>query len=686
MKKITILATLLVAVQVCFTQISCQAEESKVPTFFPKMKAVENSVYIDISRDSEEANHISRVFQGVVNRDSAEVFLAGGHQEVNWLRLSGKRCVKPEGHIADGEDRGLRTLFKMYGNRIDKLVVCRFEDNDYTWNMGVMMASVENVLPVSERVRKMLVEEFGWDKPVVDIRNRWNSSTEAYDWALDELMPRMNKTLMFSLGLRSDWRSMSWRLYDYAVATRSFVFWLDNHSEEGLAMIRKILNTPGYPRNSFVMGYGMYGDDLNDAINPEGFGFLVGDIFPNASYYSSLPSQGFKQRNGVDHTAQKGKIYVALHWSDGDNIQFNHNASLEIFSQPARGKVPVSMTLSPALMEIAPMILKYYYDNQSECDEFIGGPSGYQYIQEPFYKKADYESWCEQNGRWLAACGMNVTASSLRWPAQAFYNNGFLKCGLAGTIAWTNSSYQDAYNWVGMPVIATGQNIAQEQDLYNYLANLAPSSNRPLFTSAYMIQAPFGVHGYAAINRVAERLQREFPDRFEFLLASDIMVTAKNYFEKEQKPLKKHLLPCRIEAEDFDHGCQGAGFYDRSYKNEGGAYRVADGDYVGVSQSVGGGYRVSWTEAGEWLNYSVVVGKSGEYTVEFSYSTPHSGRRLLLMNDDQILFECTLKPMGDATVLGLHSEHVTLEKGRHNLKLQFVDGGVDVDYMDFKKR
>ena len=110
---------------------------------------------------------------------------------------------------------------------------------------------------------------------------------------------------------------------------------------------------------------------------------------------------------------------------------------------------------------------------------------------------------------------MHVTASSsLRWPAQPFYNNGFKKTGVVGTFAWSNSSYQDAYNWLGMPVICTGHNIAFEKELYDYLATMKPSSNRPLFTSAYMIQAPFGGQGYAAINRVVERLQKDFPGRF----------------------------------------------------------------------------------------------------------------------------------------------------------------------------
>ena len=59
-----------------------------------------------------------------------------------------------------------------------------------------------------------------------------------------------------------------------------FAFWVDDETTTGKNIIKKILNTPGYPKNAVVMGYGMHGDDLNLTTNPEGFGFVVSDLFP----------------------------------------------------------------------------------------------------------------------------------------------------------------------------------------------------------------------------------------------------------------------------------------------------------------------------------------------------------------------------------------------------------------------
>ena len=650
---------------------------------FPKMKPVEKVVYLSIAGDSPEAKHISRVFQGIINRDSAKIFLANDNKEIEWFKYIDAPYERPAEMITTGSNKGLRTLFKNYKDRLDKLVICNFADNDYTFNMALNMAAVENALPVSESLKNGLVEEFGWDKEIVDIRYRWANITEAYDWALENLMPKMNKQIAFSAGLRNDWRNGGWAIYDYAVASRSFSFWVNDETQAGKTIVKKILNTPGYPKHSCVMGYGMHGDDLNLTINPEGFGFLVSDLFPNASYYSSFPSQTFPQQESKPIEAEVDKVYVALHWSDGDNIQFNHNASRDIFNQPDRGSVPVSMTLSPALVDIAPFILKYYYEKATGNDEFIGGPSGLQYIQEPYYKPTDFYSWCTMNGEWLERAGMNVTASSLRWPAQPFYNNGFAATNVKGTLAWTNGSYKDAYNWGGMPVVCTGGVIASEQDLYNYLARVSSNSNYPVFTGSYLVQAGFGSAGYPAIKRVFERLNTEFPGKYVFLKAGDLMATAKRYFENVQIPFKQLTIPGRIEAEDFDQGGQGAGFYDNARTNEGGAYRNDKGDYVGVGEG-GSGYFVGWTEAGEWLNYTVDIAESGGYDLLINYSTPASDSKgICLMLDNTVI--TTVELEGTRGVYKERIVRVNLEEGQHNLRLQFTSSGMNLDYIDFIK-
>ena len=656
------------------------------------MKPVDTVVYVSMggATESAEAQHVCRIFQGIINRDSAEVFLSAGDKEQDWFEYLDPKWKRPaQGVIVTGENRGLRTLFKSYKDRLDKLVVCNFDDNDYTFNMALLMACAEDALPVSEELKDELVAEFGWDKKIVDIRHNWSNITEAYNWALEEIMPKLNKQLVFSIGLRDDWRNGGWRIYDYAVASRSFAFWVDDKTTTGKNIIKAILNTSGYPKNAVVMGYGMHGDDLNLTTNPEGFGFVVSDLFPNASYYSSFPTRTFEgsQPESVALDAETGKVYVALHWSDGDNIMFDHNGGLNIWQQEARGQVPVSMTLGTALMEVAPFILQYYYETRTPNDELMGGPSGMQYIQEPYYKPDDYESWCVLNGVSLQAAGMHTTASSLRWPAQPFYNNGFVKANTAGTLAWSNGAYYDAYNWCGMPVVCTGGVCGDEEGIYNYLKGVSAREDIPVFTGVYMVQAGMGGPGYAAVNRVVERLQTEFPGKYVFLKASDLTATAKKYFEGMQKPYRGTPLsiPGRIEAEDFDLGGQGAGFYDAARSNEGGAYREEAGNYVGVGEGASG-YRVGWTSTGDWMNYTVNVQKAAAYKMTLRYSTnAGQDKSVCVMLDDEVLSSVALGATSGNEDYADCIVWVEMPEGTHNLRVQIMNGGMDLDYYDFEE-
>ena len=74
-------------------------------------------------------------------------------------------------------------------------------------------------------------------------------------------------------------------------------------------------------------------------------------------------------------------------------------------------------------------------------------------------------------------------------------------------------------------------------------------------------------------------------------------------------------LPGTIQAENFDEGGAGFAYVDTSSGNTGGQYRTTDVD-VGVASDTGGGYRLGWIDAGEWLNYTVNVAAAGTYDIE----------------------------------------------------------------------
>lgn len=83
-------------------------------------------------------------------------------------------------------------------------------------------------------------------------------------------------------------------------------------------------------------------------------------------------------------------------------------------------------------------------------------------------------------------------------------------------------------------------------------------------------------------------------------------------------------LPGVIQLEDFDVGANGVTYRDTTAGNSGGQYRSTDVD-IETSLDSGGGYDVGWVFAGEWLKYTVTVGTSGTYDIDFRVASAGPG-------------------------------------------------------------
>lgn len=76
---------------------------------------------------------------------------------------------------------------------------------------------------------------------------------------------------------------------------------------------------------------------------------------------------------------------VCFIMSDGDNVQWILNSlavSTDWWASPQRGEVPITWTISPALADLAPTVLQYFYQTAARnissggSDYFIAAPSG----------------------------------------------------------------------------------------------------------------------------------------------------------------------------------------------------------------------------------------------------------------------------------------------------------------------
>ena len=486
----------------------------------------------DITRDKGPARMVSTAFQGLVNQEDAQLYLFLAPHHRRQLEDTGREYrVLP---LPEGENPGLRSLFKEYSSKVKNIYIWSPEE-DWSWNIALMLASRNQGLPLTEQMYQYLTAETPWEGNVEREYGRWAGKRAAYEWAIENLMPDCHKNILFSVGLRADWLGNPWVIYDYAMVTGGFAFWLDDANPEERSIIEDICKAGNYVPGSVVMGYAKSGDDLLNVTNRYNIGYVVSDYYSNASFWCSYPNKSFKQRKGKAVKAEPGKIYVSVVFSDGDNVQFDQNALYAIWTDDDdRGSFPAGTTLCAGLQELNPFLLNWYYSQMTDNDELLGGPSGYQFIYGRDYNPQALETWFKLNRKWLSSAGFKTACfwhTSYR-KERGIFQRYMETSGLEGVFNGDDDVILDLYK--NVVVMNQGDHLVREGDLYNNLAHREKilDKEHPHFINVYPTAATYGHKGIARLKREAERLEKDYPGRFVFLLPKDNVATAKKYYKK----------------------------------------------------------------------------------------------------------------------------------------------------------
>ena len=139
-----------------------------------------------------------------------------------------------------------------------------------------------------------------------------------------------------------------------------------------------------------------------------------------------------------------------------------------------------------------------------------------------------------------------------------------------------------------------------------------------------------------------------------------------------------------IEAENFNLGGQGVGFSDTSTQNYGGSYRneAVDIDYT---TSANNNNYVGWTEAGEWLHYTVNISTSGNYDLTLRVASAFSGKTMHLEVDGVNVSGAIAVPNtgGWLNWQNVVVRGVALQSGTKVIKVVMDTGGLNLDFFRF---
>lgn len=157
----------------------------------------------------------------------------------------------------------------------------------------------------------------------------------------------------------------------------------------------------------------------------------------------------------------------------------------------------------------------------------------------------------------------------------------------------------------------------------------------------------------------------------------------------QQEPYKTRIpVPGLLEAENYDLGGEGVSFHDNTLVNSGNALRTDAVDITGDAQT---GFKVGWTEVGEWLEYSVHIEEPQSYLWEAKVSSGGAGASFQL----QIMDSNNFKAISDTILIpntGSWDTYTTisgattvLPAGDQTLRIFITGAYGNIDWLQFTR-
>lgn len=197
-------------------------------------------------------------------------------------------------------------------------------------------------------------------------------------------------------------------LRDYAIAGKAMCFYSDYYDGDS-SVKTEILDWA--KENAPILGWTENELNFVSGNSVQSVVTVAADHAANLSLYAAGTAKDLKQNNLPKEKikAEKGKHYVAVVMSDGDNVQWmtrGFSTSDKYYGSPYRGSFPMTWTTSPALYDLAPDILSGLYHSATANDLFLAGPSGVGYINATEYNQNSLASYAAYTAGYMQATDM----------------------------------------------------------------------------------------------------------------------------------------------------------------------------------------------------------------------------------------------------------------------------------------
>ncbi|MBO9703474.1 MAG: carbohydrate-binding protein [Sporocytophaga sp.] len=150
---------------------------------------------------------------------------------------------------------------------------------------------------------------------------------------------------------------------------------------------------------------------------------------------------------------------------------------------------------------------------------------------------------------------------------------------------------------------------------------------------------------------------------------------------------KVHLIPGRINAEEYDLGGEGLAYHEANTNgNEGKATLRNDEVDIEATQDVEGIYNVGYILKDEWLEYTVNVVAQGNYDLDVRLAADGEGKTLHIeMDGVNVTGQINVPNTGGwQTWQTVTLNNISLAGGEHIMRIAFDSDYMNLNYVEFK--
>jgi hypothetical protein len=359
------------------------------PTFAPP------AATLDVVNETGLAADVATLvvtLEGLVNRTQPRIWVTdGSSQQALWLA----QVDAGTNPVTDP-----LTLVTKYRSEIAGIVIYDTAVAD-TLNLATTIAGVKGGIVSSPALATTLTAA-PYGLPVLeDLRTHaFTSNVQVYQYEFDNYSALATHRLITGLAL-----TIPDHLRDYVVATQAMMVWLDPTDATQGALLDRFLGL--LPPNSPYVGWWMSEGPGVQAAATHGVPVFAADWSMNLTVLGGTP-RGSAPAPVPPPPPLENKLYVAIFMSDGDNLQEDEGLIPLKWADSNRGSVPISWTIDPALVDVAPVILRYFQSTATANDLLVSGPSGLGYTYPEAWTTSTFDAYTKLSAAYLGAAGLRV--------------------------------------------------------------------------------------------------------------------------------------------------------------------------------------------------------------------------------------------------------------------------------------